>query len=269
MITSDVRADIGRELDAIEAASAVRVLYACESGSRAWGFASADSDHDVRAVYVHPRDWYLSIDLDRRDDVIDRTTRGAATNAEIDVHAWNLPKALRLFQSSNPTLMDWLASPVVYREDEAVMERWREMRPAYYTPRRVWYAYRGMARSVAQGSLSGERVQHKAYLYVLRSLLAVRWVEQTASEPVPMAFDRLVASCIDDASLREAVDELLARKRSGRELEEGPRLPVIHDAIDAELARLDDAAPPAGRSANLVEPLNQFFRNVLDRQEAG
>jgi predicted nucleotidyltransferase len=165
--------------------------------------------------------------------------------------------------------MDWLASPIVYREDEAVMERWREMRPDYYTPRRVWYAFRGMARSVAQKSLSSTTIQHKAYLYVLRSLLAVRWVEQTASEPVPMAFDRLVASCVDDASLREAVDDLVARKRSGRELGEGPRLPVIHDAIDAELDRLDDATPPAGRSTNPVEPLNQFFRSVLDRQDAG
>lgn len=268
MIASDVRADIDQALDAVEADHGVRVLYACESGSRAWGFASRDSDYDVRLVYVHPQDWYLSIHLDRRDEVVDTTVTGATSGSEIDIHGWDLRKALRLFQSSNPTLMEWLRSPIVYREDEPVMSRWRAMLPSYYTPRTVWHAYRGMARSVAQDNLQpqreGDTIAHKTYLYVLRSLLAVRWVETHGAEAlVPMEFEQLVTTCIDDPSLQDAVATLVRRKRSGRELGEGPRLPVIHDAIDAELSRLDDAEPPGSSSPAPVEPLNQFFRDTL------
>jgi hypothetical protein len=171
--SDSVRQDLTERLDAIEREHDATVLYACESGSRAWGFASADSDYDVRFIYAHPRDWYLSLDLDRRDDTVDRPITEA-----LDLHGWDLHKALRLFRTSNPSLLEWLRSPIVYREDEATMARWRDLLPDYYTPRAAGYAYRNMAQSIAQEHLSGETVSRKAYLYVLRALLAVRWVEQ-------------------------------------------------------------------------------------------
>jgi predicted nucleotidyltransferase len=97
-------------LAAIEQTEAVRILYACESGSRAWGFASPDSDYDVRFPYVRPRDWYLSIDLERRRDVIERPIEGV-----LDINGWDLRKALQLMRKSNPPLFEWLHSPLVYR----------------------------------------------------------------------------------------------------------------------------------------------------------
>jgi len=254
-----VCASIPDRLDRLEAAQDVTVLYACESGSRAWGFASADSDYDVRVVYVHPRDWYLSVDLERRDDTIDPPIEG-----EIDLHGWDLRKALGLFRGANPTLREWLRSPVVYREETAVMDRWRALVPEYYPPAAVARAYRGLARSVAAQNLADDPIPHKAYLYVLRALLAVRWVEQERG-PVPLAFERLLDTTVDDAAVRDAVEALLARKREGSERDDGARRPVIHDFVDAELERQRtlDWDGPASRPP--MAPLNALFRAVLDR----
>ncbi len=257
MVDPERRDQIADRLDGIEAEHDVQVLYACESGSRAWGFPSTDSDYDVRVVYVHPRDWYLSIDLEQRDDTIDPPIRD-----EIDVHGWDLRKALGLFRSANPTLLDWLQSPLVYREDAAVMARWRELLPDYYTPRTAGHAYRGMAQSVVEQSLAGEPISHKAYLYVLRALLAVRWTEQR-SDPVPVEFERLVDATVEREEIREAIEALVDQKQAGRELDAGPRHPVLHDFVAAELERQADLEWPDSNVRPGIEPLNDFFRSVV------
>lgn len=259
MPTSTRRSEIDDRLDRVEDEHGVAVLYACESGSRAWGFPSVDSDYDVRFVYVHPRDWYLSIDLERRDDTIDPPIVG-----DLDLHGWDLRKALGLFRTANPTLLDWLQSPIVYREDAVIMERWRALLPQYYTPRAAGHAYRGMARSVAEQNVSDEPIPHKAYLYVLRALLAVRWIEQDRG-PVPVEFDRLVAATVDDAALREAIDDLVAQKAAGNEHEAGPRLPTLHDFVEVELERQSMVTfPEKGRRPGFA-PLNVVFRAALTR----
>ena len=256
-IEPSVRARVAERIDRLEAEHGVTALYVCESGSRAWGFPSTDSDYDVRVLYAHPRDWYLSIDLERCDDTIDPPIVD-----EIDVHGWDLRKALGLFQSTNPTLLEWLRSPLVYRESAAVMRRWRGLIPDYYTPDAIGPAYRGMAQSVAEQNLTGETVSHKAYLYVLRALLAVRWIEQEQNPP-PVVFMRLVEATVERADIREAVDALVARKRTGQEQESGPRLPTLHDFIEAELDRQAALSFSASPDRAGVAPLNTFFRWVL------
>jgi len=256
------RTQIASRLDAMAATHEIAILFACESGSRAWGFASADSDYDVRFVYAHPREWYLSIDLERRDDTIDPPIED-----EIDLHGWDLRKALQLFRDANPTLLEWLRSPIVYREDEAVMERWREHIPTYYTPRAVGPAYRGMARSIAAQNLAEPPIPHKAYLYVLRALLAVRWIEQDRG-PVPVALPRLLEAATISTTLRDAIDALIDRKRAGTERDAGPRLPIIHAFIEDELARHDARSLPASEGQPSAAPLHAFFRTVLDHVAA-
>lgn len=257
MVDSKRRDQIADRLDRIADEHSVRILYACESGSRAWGFPSSDSDYDVRVIYVHPRDWYLSIDLERRDDTIDPPIQDA-----IDVHGWDLRKALGLFRSANPTLLDWLQSPLAYREDPTVMTRWRDLLPDYYTPRTVGHAYRGMARSVAEQNLAEEPISHKAYLYVLRALLAVRWTERRL-DPVPVEFERLVEVTVERADVREAIEALVDRKRAGGELDTGPRHPVLHDFVEAELERQAELEWPNPDARPGIEPLNDLFRSVL------
>lgn len=248
---------IADRLDRIETEHDVAVLYACEAGSRAWGFPSLDSDYDVRVVYVHPREWYLSIDLEQRDDTIDPPIAD-----KIDVHGWDLRKALGLFQSANPTLLDWLQSPIVYHQDEAVMARWRALLPEYYTARRVGHAYRGMARSVAEQNLAEEPISHKAYLYVLRALLAVRWTEHR-SDPVPVEFGRLLHATVDRRDVREAIETLIDQKQTEHELGAGPRRPVVHTFVETELERQTNVEWPGSSLRPGVEPLNNFFRFVV------
>jgi predicted nucleotidyltransferase len=169
-LENEVNQRVRDALARVETEQNVRVLYACESGSRAWGFASRDSDYDVRFLYVHPRDWYLSVD-DRRD-VVERPLTD-----ELDVSGWELRKALRLLRKSNPPLLEWLQSPVVYRHDPAFTLRFSTLASSFYSPRRCFVHYLHMAFGNWRSYLAGrEEVSLKKYLYVFRPVLACRWI---------------------------------------------------------------------------------------------
>ena len=121
-------------LEDVEQQNNVKVLLAVESGSRAWGFHSAESDWDVRFVYVHNLDWYLKVNEGR--DVIEHMY-----DDDVDLVGWDLRKTLRLFQKSNPALMEWLHSPIIYRADEVFLSRMRGLEPTYFNPIKVMYHY--------------------------------------------------------------------------------------------------------------------------------
>jgi predicted nucleotidyltransferase len=106
-----VKEEILSRIIEIEDEEGVRIFFACESGSRAWGFPSSDSDYDVRFLYLHPTEWYLSVNLEHKRDVIERPISG-----DLDINGWDLRKALILLRKGNPPLMEWLGSPIIYRE---------------------------------------------------------------------------------------------------------------------------------------------------------
>jgi len=116
----------------IEKTENVTILYACESGSRAWGFASTDSDYDVRFLYIHPPSWYLAVNLESKRDVIERPIEEL-----LDISGWDFRKALMLFRKSNPPLLEWLCSPIVYREELKTASRMRKLAESYYSPSAV------------------------------------------------------------------------------------------------------------------------------------
>lgn len=250
-------AAILERLAVIEQHEAVRILYACESGSRAWGFASPDSDYDVRFIYVHPRDWYLSVDLKRRRDVIERPIEDL-----LDINGWDLRKALQLMYKSNPPLFEWLHSPIVYREAPGFRDALLALTPIYYSPRGCAWHYLHMARGNQREYLRGDPVRLKKYLYVLRPLLAVRWLE-SGRGVVPMQFNDLVDTLIPAGELREAIIGLLTVKQRGTELAWGPRIPVLSDWIAAELERLTHGPLVEAVTDPDAELLNQVFREWL------
>jgi hypothetical protein len=259
VIDSAVRDNVDVQLDTIEQAEDVTVLYACESGSRAWGFASRDSDYDVRFIYVHPRDWYLSLEVERRSDTVDRTP-----TARLDLHGWDLRKALGLLRRSNPSLIEWLQSPHVYREHDRA-RRLQHLRKRYYSPRAASYHYRNMAQRIARRDLDGPRVEHKTYLYAVRALLAVRWIQDEARDgPPPLTFRWLLQAEAEDEALVEAVRDLVRRKRRGRETGEGRRIEAIDAFIDRELDRLGDRPFTNDADVPPLAPLNDYFRSVLN-----
>jgi predicted nucleotidyltransferase len=258
MIEQSTRDEIIRRLENVQQQSGVRVLYAVESGSRAWGFPSADSDYDVRFVYIRPRDWYLSVNLESRRDVIERPIVD-----HIDLAGWDIRKALRLFAKSNPPFLEWLSSPIVYRDELGFAEAVRDLLPRYYSPISSLYHFLRMAQGNFREFLQGPEVIVKKYFYVLRPLLAVRWIEQGRG-PVPMEFARLLAT-VEDAELLREIETLIERKKRGDELDREPAIPPISRFIVSELDRPRSIVRPSEHTDRDLEPLSALFRRMLDR----
>jgi predicted nucleotidyltransferase len=243
---------IQAELQRIEREQGVRVLFAVESGSRAWGFPSRDSDYDVRFIYARDCEWYLGLD-DRRD-VIE-----AQVSDDLDISGWDLRKALKLLRKSNPSLLEWIKSPIVYRADPVFSLLFGLLAAEFHSPERSFRHYLHMAQGNHRAYLRADRVRLKKYLYVLRPLLACRWIERGLG-PVPMKFESLVDPLVDDAGLRFHIAVLVARKRAGEELDYAQRIPPIDSFIEDELARLEEIAPADGVTAPESDKLDQFFR---------
>lgn len=242
---------IQSELNRIEREHRVRVLFAAESGSRAWGFASRDSDYDVRFIYVHERDWYMSVES--RRDVIEEMI-----SDELDICGWDLRKTLQLLRKSNPALLEWLKSPLVYRANPEFALLFGHLASEFYSPERGYQHYLSMARANYRDYLQGDVVKLKKYFYVLRPLLAARWIEQGRG-PVPMRFEKLVDELVEEPLVRIHIAVLTARKRAGEELDKAHRIPVISNFIEAELERLQAVAPTDVEPPE-PEKLNVFFR---------
>ncbi|OMF86191.1 nucleotidyltransferase domain-containing protein [Paenibacillus sp. FSL R7-0273] len=232
---SEIQSEIRRQLRMIEAEEEVRILYACESGSRAWGFPSKDSDYDVRFLYIRRPEAYLSIFEPR--DVIERPVSNL-----LDISGWDLKKALLLFRKSNPPLLEWLQSGIRYEENYTVAESIRALSPLGFSPKSCIYHYLNMARGNYRSYLQGSEVKIKKYFYVLRPLLACAWIEKYNEVP-PLEFSVLVETLIPGGTpLRRAVDQLLLRKMSGDELNVEPRLEVINNYLEQLIAHFEESA---------------------------
>lgn len=254
---SVIKQTIQEELRRIEQEEQVRIIYACESGSRAWGFASRDSDYDVRFIYIRPEDGYLSIFPKR--DVIERPISGV-----LDINGWDLKKALGLFRKSNPPLMEWLQSPIVYREDPEAAAELRGLLPRLFSPRSSMLHYLHMARGNYREYLQGDLVRLKKYFYVLRPVLACQWVSTYNTMP-PTEFGKLMEALVPEGTnIRTELERLLARKREADELGLGPRLDTINAFLEEKMEHYskEAASMPVADQAN-GETLDLLFRKMV------
>lgn len=252
-IDMSVRAAVLGKLAALEHEAGVRILYACESGSRGWGFASPDSDYDVRFIYVRRLSDYLRITPVR--DVIEETP-----GPVFDVNGWDLRKALQLLANGNATLVEWLSSPVVYHQDEAFVSRLRQVAAAVYQPVRSFHHYYSMGRGNLRTYLCGDQVRAKKYLYVLRPLLAACWVLEREAAP-PMAFEALVDALVHEPEVRDEIRQLLVLKRASGEQAWLPARPRLNAYLEHLLARLAEAQPAVGRPP--MEPLDALLFDAV------
>lgn len=249
-----MRATIAAKLDEIEARENVKILHCIESGSRAWGFASPDSDYDVRFIYVRPKEFYLR--LDKTKDVIEWQL-----DDTLDINGWDVQKALILLYKSNPTLFEWNSSPIIYRTTDA----WQKVSAVinrYFTAKSGLYHYLSTAKSNYREYLKGETVRLKKYFYVLRPLLACKWILAEGTPP-PMLFRTLMEKYLDEA-LKPDVEELLERKVSMPEVGEGKRFDRVNEYIDQSLVEIEDsiAALPDAHGSGWDE-LNAVFLSLL------
>ena len=248
------RETIQSELKAIEARYGVRVLHAVESGSRAWGFASPDSDYDVRFVYLRPAGDYIRLDEPR--DVIEWKC-----DEVLDINGWDLKKALRQFARGNATLFEWSFSPVVYLTAPE-WERIRDVGMGYFSEKAAVHHYYGTAMNTWAEHLTGDTVRYKKYFYALRPLLAARYIERYHTVP-PVLFDGLLQTVADPALL-PAIDELLARKKVTTEGEYSAHIPAIRAFIRDELQRQEaiSATLPDDRNTDW-SALNECFAETI------
>jgi predicted nucleotidyltransferase len=257
MISPAIRSDIMQRLSRTEAEHDVRILLAIESGSRAWGFASTNSDYDVRFIYCRRADWYLSIDTEDKRDVIEYPIVD-----DIDCNGWDLRKALRLLWNSNPAIVEWLQSPITYIDQGRFRAATLALLPRVYAQAKGIHHYRSTAKTNFRGYLQAEHVRRKKYFYVLRPLLAVRWLEKHGT-PAPMEFDRLLTMIDGEDALLRDIQALLAEKKAGQETDLGPRIASLNAFIDGELRRLDAAMPRIESRTESIETLNSLFRALL------
>lgn len=223
----NILAEIEQELNKIEEKEQVRILLAVESGSRAWGFASPDSDYDVRFIYVRPQEEYLR--LDGHKDVIEWQL-----DEVLDINGWDLRKALMQFHRGNATLFEWSNSPIVYRRTGLWDQIYEEAGKCFSRKAAVCHYY-GTAKSTYMGYLQEELVKYKKYFYALRPLLACRYIEQYDSVP-PVPFEELLRQDLP-GELRRDIDMLLERKKVTEEKDKNPRIPAIQEFIAGELQR--------------------------------
>ena len=244
-------------LAALELKEEVRILLAVESGSRAWGFPSPDSDYDVRFVYVRPANWYLSIDLEEKRDVIEHPILD-----DIDLNGWDIRKALRLFRKTNPTLIEWIQSPIRYKTSGNFTDALNELLLTTYSCERGIYHYRSAAQATYAKYLCTPQIRLKKYFYALRPLLAVRWIEIHRTVP-PIEFSRLLPLIDGDVQLSSEIATLLKAKRISSEMALSAPLPRIQGFIEAELCRLESFKPMGMDQSATNAQLDVLFRAVL------
>lgn len=245
------------ELKKLEEEKDIKILYAVESGSRAWGFASTDSDWDVRFLYIHRPEWYLSIDdkKDNMEEILPNT---------IDLAGWDLRKSLKLFRKSNPALLEWLRSPLVYLEQYSTADKLRELSKDYFNPKSCTYHYLNMAYGNYRDYLQTDMVRVKKYFYVLRPILACKWIENEHSM-APMEFKTLVETQVKDKELLTAIENLLARKMAGEELDKEPKIKVINDFVESEIEYFNKIVKQYETEIKpITEKLDKLFRETLE-----
>lgn len=245
----DMEQIIREKLMEIEKSENVRIIMAVESGSRAWGFASPDSDYDVRFVYVRKLEDYLKLEKTR--DVIEWQLDDV-----LDISGWDLKKALQLMHESNPSIFEWCTSTIVYR-NSPMFEELKEIRKEYYSPKKSLYHYWHMASSNYENYLQGDNVRIKKYFYVIRPILAAKWIVDRGTQP-PMLFSELLDAELP-GELRTIVDELLDMKQRMPEMGLAPKIKELDQFIERELILIKQVADQADVCRNTWDTLNQYF----------
>ena len=245
---------INEKLMEIEKKENCKILLAVESGSRAWGFASPDSDYDVRFIYVRPKEHYLKLEKVR--DVIE-----LAINDMLDINGWDINKTLRLLYKSNPTVFEWFSSPIIYK-DSSFSEMFRCVKNRYFSQKNSLWHYVSMAEGNYREYLCNDMVKLKKYFYVLRPVLACKWILEKGTPP-PMLFSTLMESQLED-SLKYTVKELLNLKINSPEVKMIKRIDILNEYLEQNII---DVKKHIGNLSNEnkrnIEELNNIFLSTL------
>ena len=253
-----IQDEILNALKRIEKEHDVTILLAIESGSRSWGFPSEDSDYDVRFIYVHKPQWYLSVSKKR--DVIE-----LPVGPVLDINGWDLKKSLNLLRKSNPALMEWLTSPIVYLINEPLLAPLKELSKTAFIPESSCHHYLSIAKANMAKAEKSDTVRIKTYLYAIRPVLCCRWVIDNDTQP-PMLFHDVLNIYLPEGDVREAIDKLLKIKMSSAESDTIDRQPIIETWLADQIQKLEKKIPKSPKVL-AVDKFDNVFRQILGMLE--
>lgn len=240
------------KLKEIEITKNVEILFACESGSRAWGFASPDSDYDIRFIYMHDSDYYLS--LWEKPDVIEFMTED-----DLDGSGWDLRKALQLLSKSNVPLMEWLFSPEVYCGDDVFLSQMQSLARDCFSPIASLHHYLGTTKNFMD-VCEKEEVKLKSYFYALRTALAGKWIIEKNTFPSVVFTDLLP---IASQNIQDKVLELIEIKANQAENYLHPREALITDFLLETVAFNQEHASSLKGGNKMSAELDSFFKKAI------
>jgi predicted nucleotidyltransferase len=241
------------KLTEIEKKNNIKIVFACESGSRAWGFPSPDSDYDVRFIYVRPLNYYLSVA--ERDDQL-----GFAINDELDISGWDLRKVLQLMRKSNTTVFEWLQSPIIYKEDANFRNDLWNLCSNYFSQRANIYHYLGITKGAYDTIENESEIKIKKLFYVLRPLLSAKW-NLEKNTIAPMSIEPLMS--ILPNHLLEIATELIKIKSTAAE---GFIIKINEELkgyIDEEFNQISNVAKEITKYTFELNKLDDFFLKTI------
>lgn len=216
-----------QKLNEIEEKENVKIILAVESGSRAWGFNSINSDYDVRFIYLRNLEFYLKLEKTRNviEWQLDKT---------LDINGWDLQKALCLLYKSNPTFFEWANSPIIYKTSEQWKKIKEKINDYFLIEPSLWH-YLNMAKKNYRIYLKTDMVKLKKYFYVLRPILACKWIIKNGSPP-PMEFKKLVDTQLCDNELKPVIYDLIEMRLTSYETALIRKVNIINEYIENQFA---------------------------------
>ncbi|WP_205511606.1 nucleotidyltransferase domain-containing protein [Longitalea arenae] len=252
-----MRASIIERLAFVAQEHQLKILFACESGSRGWQFPSPDSDYDVRFIYVRPYRYYLSV-MDRAYDL------NFAINGDLDMYGWDIRKVLQLMRKSNTTPFEWLQSPIIYSEEPGFKNELWALCPYYFDQRSNIHHYLGIAKGAMETIANDTEIKIKKLFYVLRPLLAAKWCLEKQSI-APMTIGPLMT--LLPAPLKKQVNELIALKARAAESFVINISPDLKTFIDSEYGRINTASVALKKEHFDADKLDEFFITTITRYD--
>jgi len=250
LVRNKMKTEITNKLKEIEHSNGIKILFACESGSRGWEFPSPDSDYDVRFIYVRPLNFYLSV-MDKHDHL------SFPINDELDIYGWDIKKVLKLIQKSNTTPFEWLQSPIIYVEQDGFRDDLWSLCQSYFYRKKNINHYLGIAKGAMDTISNGDEIKIKKLFYVLRPLLSANWCLEK-NTIAPMQIGPLLT--IIPENLQKIITELIVLKSTSAEAFIIKINPELRIYIEDEFNKCSNAAKELDKESFDAEELDTFFR---------
>lgn len=243
-----MKTQILEKLSEIERDKNIDILFAVESGSRAWGFESPDSDYDIRFVYKHKKEWYLNL-WEQKDTIT------FMTEDDLDGSGWELRKALKLLAKSNASFLGWLYSPIIYRENANFLNEIKVLAENNFNPVSGFYHYHSMSKSFEE-TLDTDKMTLKSFFYAIRTALCANWVYKKGTIP-PVLFTELYA--IIDEKFHHVLNDLIDLKSREIEKSNEPVDSVLINLVREIVSENNNVKDKLIHKTSNPEEFNKFF----------